>query len=89
LSCGFKPKNIRGVEAPAELVDSGKNWDTKLINVSDAEAKKMRMYNETTNSTLCGMMMTTNDSSSIKEPAREKRLTELFGKMGVKVKFIK
>lgn len=77
--CGVENKLMRKKATPLDVVRNTRDiqvqWDTKLIK-----------HNK--NSITCERLMETNDSRDLTEPEREKKLTALFKKNGIKVKFV-
>src|SRR5277367_909081 len=83
-ACGLDRKFIRHLKSPAAAVTASKEdftlhksgviWKTELVNRNGDSAT-------------CYQMMAVNDNEDIKDDVRETKLTALFKKLNIKIKF--
>lgn len=87
LACGLSEASIKGQNTPNDVIcntescscKSNIQWKTKLID-SDIDSDKV-------NSQICQTLMEVNDEIELSDEERETKLTKLFKKIGIKVKF--
>lgn len=78
LSCGLRPRDIIGISAPAGVIDEhSKLWKTFLITESDGF-----------NSYDADQLMLINDDEKTSDAHKEKKITALFKKQSITVKFV-
>lgn len=89
-SCGLRKQDIRGISSPQECIaQNNKKWDTFLLKESkDPWSYGMPDSIGFDDSKQCVELMKINDSENISDKEREKELTSLFNKAGIKVKFV-
>lgn len=83
LACGLNEASIKERKTPSEVVcntescscKSNTQWKTKLIS------------SDKVNSQICQILMKVNDAIKLSDEERETKLTKLFKKIGIKVKF--
>lgn len=77
-ACGIQNEDIKNISAPEDISNNvSKNWKTRLLK-----------FNNRVNTAKCFKLMQINDSSSINDEERERRLTKQFKILGIKVNFV-
>lgn len=100
-SCGIKPDQMKNLASPAELLNylggsefvenvNGTLVKTKPQNIEWKTKLVMGKPTCYDNTVIASVMMSTNDDDDgeFTEEAREQKLTRLFKRIGVKVKFV-
>lgn len=95
LACGVDKKTIRGLGSPSDVVNldvcptavsvdvtrrPNVKWETRLV-------KRVRSKFGAKDTSITDQLMVINDSKSIDDVKRESKITSLFKKIGIKVKF--
>ena len=83
LHLGISEQEILNVSSPGRLKTSGVCVPPSMIWLIDPPAE-----NCLGNSRICQDLMSTNDSTEMKDPKREERIAEIFAERGIKVNFI-
>ncbi len=89
---GLLIDNIRNVPEPYDILDF-----TSSLSLEKKVRQKLKSlfedahetnYSDMKQNNTCDSLIYANDNIKISEPEREKRISKLFSKIGVKVKFI-
>jgi hypothetical protein len=92
-ACGLDRKTIRSIATPLNAVKVTVGDESAVdvnynhvVRKSDVEWKT-KLVNSSGNTATCRAMMEVNDNEGITDKVRETKLTALFKKLGIKVKF--
>ena len=98
-NCGFKPKEIRGIGLPEEVIENLMNDVDTYGTMTKAETKE-KLFNKLKKrgfdlksfkkigTGLANKLALINDNTDTTDETKERKITELFGKVGIKVKFV-
>ena len=93
-SCGVEDRLMRNIGDPnnlVEMLDGEKTIFDIKVNHVNRKANVLwetKLVHNKKNSDICNKLMTVNDSETFDTFEREKKLTALFKKIGIKVKFV-
>lgn len=80
-ACGFKGKMLDESSEPADINNYGKAWDTFLVKKSN------HAFSNHMSSMAATSLILINDDDKITEAARERKISTIFARRNIKVKF--
>lgn len=84
MACGLRKQDIKNKRTLPEVINLGKNWQTKLVDPADTVNNVVMQQS----SFLCRELMSVNDFSFLPEEEREKRLMKKFQSIGIEITFV-